>query len=363
VRRSIIITAGVLAAAIVGSVATIAVRGGSSAPAAPKPPPVTTATVVRTTLADSVLMAGTLGYAPTDPVVNRLTGTYTQLPSVGTLVSAGQVLYRVDNLPVVLMTGGTPAWRPFAAGMTDGPDVAELQSTLIGFGDAAGLFSTASGDFDSLTVDAIERWQRAEGQPATGQIPLGQVVFLPSAVLVGAESVAIGHAAAPGDLPYQVTTTARTVTVPLDPTNAPTVSVGEPVTITLPSNSTTPGTITAIGPVPPSPSSSSSSSQGSSSSAATPSEQLTVTPSDPSATGTATGVAVQVSLTTEEAANVLAAPISALLALSGGGYGVEIVEPSGTHRLVGVTTGLYSNTLVEVRGSGIVAGTKVVVSQ
>ena len=88
-----------------------------------------------------------------------------------------------------------------------------------------------------------------------------------------------------------------------------------------------------------------------------------MTPSDPSATGTLTGVAVQVSLTTEEAANVLAAPISALLALSGGGYGVEIVEPSGTHRLVGVTTGLYSNTLVELRGSGIMAGTKVVVSQ
>ena len=191
-RRSVIITAGVIAAAIVGSVATIAVRGGSSAPAAPKPPPVSTATVVRITLADSVLMAGTLGYAATDPLINGLTGTYTQLPSVGTVVSAGQVLYRVDNLPVVLMTGGTPAWRPFAAGMTDGPDVAELQSTLIGLGDAAGLFSTASGHFDSLTVDAIERWQRAEGQPATGQIPLGQVVFLPSAVLVGAESIAIG---------------------------------------------------------------------------------------------------------------------------------------------------------------------------
>ncbi len=86
--------------------------------------------MVRTTLTDSVLMAGTLGYAPTDPVVNRLTGTYTQLPSVGTVVRAGQVLYRVDNLPVVLMTGGTPAWRPFAAGMTDGPDVTELQSSL-----------------------------------------------------------------------------------------------------------------------------------------------------------------------------------------------------------------------------------------
>ena len=362
-RRSIIVTAGVVAAAIAGSVTTIAVRGGSSTPAAPKPPPATTATVIRTTLADSVLMAGALGYAPADPVVNQLTGTYTELPSVGTVVSQGQVLYRVDNLPVVLMTGGTPAWRPFAAGMTDGPDVAELQSSLIGLGDAAGLFSVASDDFTSLTIDAIERWQGAEGQPATGQIPLGQVVFLPSPVVVGAESVAIGHAAASGDLPYQVTTTARTVTVPLDPTNAPTVSVGEPVMITLPSNSKTPGTITAIGPIPPSATSSSSSSQGSSSSASTPSEQLMVTPSDPSATGTATGVAVQVSLTTEEAANVLAAPISALLALSGGGYGVEIVEPSGTHRLVGITTGLYSNTLVELRGSGIMAGTKVVVSQ
>jgi hypothetical protein len=247
--------------------------------------------------------------------------------------------------------------------MTDGPDVAELQSTLIGLGDAAGLFSTASDHFDWRTVDAIERWQRAEGQPATGQIPLGQVVFLPTAVLVGAENVEIGRGAALGDLPYQVTTTARTVTVPLDPTNAAPVSVGEPVAITLPSNSTTPGTITAIGQVPPTLSSSSSSSQGGSSSAATPSEQLTVTPSDPSATGTATGVAVQVSLTTEEAANVLAAPISALLALSSGGYGVEIVEPSGAHRLVGVTTGLFSNTLVEVRGSGVEAGTKVVVAQ
>ena len=172
-RRSIVIIAGVIAAAIVGSVATIVVRGGSSAPAAPKPPPVSTATVVRTTLADSVLMAGTLGYAATDPLINGLTGTYTQLPSVGTVVSAGQVLYRVDNLPAVLMTGGTPVWRPFAAGMTDGPDVAELQSTLIGLGDAVGLLSTASDHFDWRTVDAIERWQRARRPTRNRPDPIG----------------------------------------------------------------------------------------------------------------------------------------------------------------------------------------------
>jgi hypothetical protein len=153
-----------------------------------------------------------------------LSGTYTELPPVGAVIAAGRVLYRVDNQPVVLMTGTTPAWRPFAAGITDGPDVAELQSNLIGIGDATGLFSTASGHLDALTVVAIERWQRAQAQPVTGQIALGQVIFLASAVVVGAESVATGQAASPGDLPYQVTTTARTVIVPSPPTSRPSVS-------------------------------------------------------------------------------------------------------------------------------------------
>ena len=93
-----------LAAALCGAAVTVAVRG-TPAPAAPVPPPVGTATLVRTDLTDSVLTAGTLGYAPSPPVVNRLSGTYTGLLSPGTVVQPGQVLYRVDNAPVVLMTG------------------------------------------------------------------------------------------------------------------------------------------------------------------------------------------------------------------------------------------------------------------
>ena len=49
---------------------------------------------------------------------------------------------------------------------------------------------------------------------------------------------------------------------------------------------------------------------------------------------------------------VLAVPVSALLALAGGGYGLEVVEPSGAHRLVGVRTGLFAGTLVQVSGPG-----------
>jgi len=111
-RRRLALPLALVGAVIVGVVVTVAVRGGAPAPAAPAPPPVTTATVIRTDLATTVLTGATLGYTPTQPVVNRLSGTYTQLPPVGAVIAAGQVLYRVDNQPVVLMTGATPAWRP-----------------------------------------------------------------------------------------------------------------------------------------------------------------------------------------------------------------------------------------------------------
>ena len=53
---------------------------------------------------------------PPRPLVNRLSGTYTALPTPGATVHSGETLYRVDNQPVVLMTGTTPAFRPFVAG-------------------------------------------------------------------------------------------------------------------------------------------------------------------------------------------------------------------------------------------------------
>ena len=67
---------------------------------------------------------------------------------------------------------------------------------------------------------------------------------------------------------------------------------------------------------------------------------------------------VNVNITTQKVDNVLAVPVNALLALQGGGYGVDVVTGRTSH-LVGVTTGLYSNTLVQVSGSGITAGMQV----
>ena len=61
--------------------------------------------------------------------------------------------------------------------------------------------------------------------------------------------------------------------------------------------------------------------------------------------------------------NVLAVPGTALLARSGGGYAVEVVNGDGTHHLVPVTPGLFDDVagMVQVSGSGLRAGQHVVV--
>jgi hypothetical protein len=298
-----------------------------------------------------------------------LAGTYTNLPVAGRAIGFGQMLYRVDNAPVVLMQGATPAWRAFFWGMVGGPDVTELQLDLVALGDAAGLFSTASGSFDGLTFDAVQRWQQSLGLAPTGEISLGEIVFLPDPILVGALNMAPGFPAAPGDVPYTVTTTTRVVSVPLT-ANLPDVTVGESVSIVLPSNATTPGRVTGIGPASASTGSqpdnvggNASSSSGNGGQTATASAVALVSPVHPSATGAGTNVPVQVALMTQAVHHVLAIPISALLALAGGGYGVEIVGPSGVSRLEGVTTGVFTGSQVEIAGSGIGVGTRVVVAE
>jgi len=55
-------------------------------------------------------------------------------------------------------------------------------------------------------------------------------------------------------------------------------------------------------------------------------------------------------------------PVNALLALSGGGYAVEVVNGDGTHHLVPVSLGCSTTRPAgAVTGSGLAAGQHVVV--
>jgi hypothetical protein len=362
-----VLVAGLVGAAAVGAAAAVSLTGAQATPAAAPLPRLTTATVTRTTLTESALTGGTLGYGDSTPVINALAGTYTWLPGPGRIVRSSQVLYRVDDAPVVLLRGSVPAWRPFELGMTSGPDIRQLSAALIAGHFATGLLTAPTDQYTWPTAVAVERWQAAHGLTQTGQIPLGQVAFLPGAVRVGAWQVAPGGAAQPGQEPYLVTTDRRVVTVQVTP-DMPVVRVGQPVSIILPSQAATPGRVASIGPLPATASPGTAVNGGAGGSGGSTAAQgatsfLFIVPVSPAATGTGDGVAVQVSLAIQVARGVLSAPVSALLALAGGGYGVEIVLPSGAHRLVGVHTGLFASGLVQVSGAGLTAGTRVVVSQ
>jgi len=67
---------------------------------------------------------------------------------------------------------------------------------------------------------------------------------------------------------------------------------------------------------------------------------------------------VSVDLVSERRRDVLTVPVTALVARPGGGYAVE---SAADHILVAVTPGLYTDSLVEVSGSGLRAGMRVVV--
>jgi peptidoglycan hydrolase-like protein with peptidoglycan-binding domain len=193
-RRRLAVAA--LLAAVIAVVVIVlasASHGKGGAPASGIPAGDTTATVERRTLTESSTVDGTLGYGTTLELYDRLTGTYTWLPSVGATIARGGTLFRVNNLPVVLMYGSVPAYRTLEKGVSDGPDVVQLNRNLIALGyDPDGAIADVEA-FSEATEAAVRRWQKAEGLSQTGKVELGRVVFAPSTRRVTAVKVTLGQ--------------------------------------------------------------------------------------------------------------------------------------------------------------------------
>jgi len=70
---------------------------------------------------------------------------------------------------------------------------------------------------------------------------------------------------------------------------------------------------------------------------------------------------VDVEVISDSVSNVMAVPVSALVALAEGGYAVEVDAGNGTTRLVAVEPGFYADGLVEIESDGLSIGDMVVV--
>jgi hypothetical protein len=358
-----VLAAGLTAGALLG-VTALRPPSPADAPATPAG----AAPVVRTNLTSTVQVAGSLGYAGSYSVVNQSAATaYTALPAVGAIIRRGQRAYEVDGAPVTLFYGARPEWRVLSEGVTPGPDIAQLDRNLIALG--YGAYLTVSDYFTAATAYAVELWQQAAGLPVTGTVPLGQIAFAPGPLRITSVIPSLGSPPQAGSAVLTATSSVPVVTAQLPVTQEYLVRPGDQVTVTLPDGvTTTPGVVTAVSSVAtaapggqqdgasPGPPGSGGSGSGQDTVA------MTVRLVHPAAAGNLDQAPVSVNVVAAQARDVLAVPVSALVALAGGGYAVEVTRGSGSHatrQLVPVRTGLFSDTLVQVSGAAIRAGLEV----
>ncbi len=324
-----------------------------------------TAPVARTTVRQETSVTGTLGYSGSYAVITPAAGSgaigsgatggagsggvITWLPAAGATVYRGQPVYEVSGQPVPLFYGARPAWRDLYVGVTDGPDVRQLKRNLA----ALGHRLTRDDTFDLATEQAVASWQRADGLPVTGTVPLGQVVFLPGPLLVS-QQVAVVGGPVPSGTPIVAGTSGTTnVQVQLDPSIAPGVRAGNEVFVTLPDGSADPGTVTQVSRVAVTQPQGGQGQQNQQNQALIPvTIQLRHT-----VRGVLDQAPVQVAIVSDEHANVLAVPVTALLAEPGGQFAVVVVD-GRARRTVAVQAGLFDETAgnVEVSGPGLAAG-------
>ena len=183
---SLLLAIGVVVAIVLGSESSASSGGSTNASVSSG-----AVAVQRRNLVETDTESGTLSYANTYTVYNRLSGTITWLPAVGQVIKPGQALYKVGNEPVTLMDGTTPAYRDLKSSDSAGPDILELNQNLIKLGfDAGGI--VADDEWQAATTDGVELFQESLGETQTGDLTLGQVVFLPGDQLISTVSATEG---------------------------------------------------------------------------------------------------------------------------------------------------------------------------
>lgn len=384
---------GIATVVVVGAVAAggIALAAPKQpAPADTAAPPEKTATVERGDLAITKEVEGQISFDDPRQITVRKEGTITWLPAVGTVVHRGEPLVRVDDRAVPLFVGATPLYRTLDGSGLSGADVDVVAANLVALGH---LSAFPDGDITGpLFARAVARWRTALGlapvelSPPPGQTdddgadegggagggtaggdstPPGENPAPPPAqtpeppttmsaieagdVIVSASEVRVSGVRAQLGAPaldavvLDVTSTLKTVTLDADAAQDAPLSAGQAVTIVLPGGGETAGTVRSVG-------------------AAVTTEDGVAGPSviidvaDQAALDGVDGGPVSVRVTSDSRQDVLTVPVSALLALSEGGYALERADGS----LVAVTTGLFTDQRVEVSGEGITEGLVVV---
>ncbi|WP_327748257.1 peptidoglycan-binding domain-containing protein [Streptomyces europaeiscabiei] len=399
-------TALIASAVVVAVVAVVGALGlGGNEDKGPSVPPRTgsVVSVTRETLTERTTVEGQLGYGTELPLPIKATGTVTWLPEQGATVERGDELLRVDDRPVILMYGPLPMYRSLGLTTQDderdpaadqdpggrqpstgdgktpapsaspapsgspapegtgtggdtgasrtpgelwGMDVMQFETNLAALGYTG---FTVDERFTTGTAAAVERWQKSLGLAETGVVGVGDVIHSAGKVRIGSAVARLGSAAGENTLTY--TGTARKVIVNASAADASWAVRGSAVTVELPDGTSVKGKVASVGKQATTPDGGGEG--GSGQPAAT--IPVTITIEDQKTIGRLESGPVTVEYVGNEAKDVLAVPVAALVALAEGGHGLETEDG----RFVAVRTGLFADGDVEVSGPTVREGMKV----
>ncbi|WP_327303745.1 peptidoglycan-binding protein [Streptomyces sp. NBC_01298] len=311
------------------------------------------AQVEQGSLSSSIQLTGSLVYDAPVAVLPAGRGTLTGLPAVGAVVKAGQKLYEVDGQPVVLMVGDRPMWRDLGPGVPAGTDVEQLERNLIRLGHAKGLGLTADRKFAPDTATAVKRWQKSLGLKETGTVPLGSLTMLSHESVrvqqVGAQlGATLGGSSVMTVTREDLVVTARPAENQLSrfkPDGRVRVKLADGTEVGGRIRSLIRGSGSGSGGEDGSGGSGGGSGEGPGAAKTT----VTIVLDGQEQARRAGQSAVTVAVVGDTADHALIVPVTALLALDGGGYGVRVSD-GPTPRLVKVRLGLIADAKAQITG-------------
>jgi peptidoglycan hydrolase-like protein with peptidoglycan-binding domain len=255
-----------------------------------------------------------------------------------------QVIETLDETGAVA-PGAAIATLSFGAELA-GPDVLQLEQALARLGFTADAALVVDDVFTPETRAALLDWQVATGQEPDGVLHVGDVVVVESGVRVTAEAAAVGTEVGAGTTVLQVADVEQIVSFDLDAADQSLADEGDRVTVILPDDVEISAVIEDIATT------AQTAQDGSTTFA------VTVRLDNPELAGDLTEAPVDVELVGSSVTDVLAVPVSALIALSEGGYAIEVDSGSG-FRLVAAEPGFFADGLVEIDAAGAEVGDQV----
>ena len=217
-----------------------------------------------------------------------------------------------------------------------GSDVLQLEQALADLGYNPG---STDGVYDLDTAIAVTAWTDDVGHGQDGRLPVGSVVFNDSELRIANVLAGVGAAVGPTSPVISAADVETIVRLDLPAGDQGLLSVGSSVVIVMPDRSETVGTVTFVSSV------ATGGGQGNPASFA-----VEIALNEPSVAEGLDEAPVDVRAVSEAVENVLAVPVSALLALAEGGYAVELVDGNRTS-LVAVDPGFFADGWVEITGN------------